>query len=246
MKKIIVLIIDSDAEPIYAIGREIWRQNAKLNNLEIFFLRATKDIKDDSIYIEDDVIYSKWIDDFSDRLIDKTLKGFIYSLKNLDFKFILRTNLSSFFNIPLFKDYINSLSESSIYAGPKEMIGLTLPNGISGNLFFCSGSGYLISKDLVNLIVEREPHCPHNLLDDVWIGMVLIDIQRQSWMRCDLIDIKEITPETNTKIEEIIRISTNEKIFHYRINNKSPFTSRQELDVACWKPIKRRFLNASA
>lgn len=244
MSNYIVLIIDSDAEPIYSLGRAIWRKNAKLHNIEIYFLRADKNILDDSIQIEGDVILTKWIENFSDRIIDKTLKGFAFCLRNIDCKFVLRTNLSSFFQIPLLDAYVKNLSQSSIYAGPGDKLQLVMPDGIIGVLHFCSGSGYLISRDLISLVFERAPqHYPHDFTDDVWLAIVLIDIQRRTWNRCDLTEITEVSPYTNAQIVKKINMADDEQIFHYRINNQGRSIPRKALDIQCWNSLEEKFLN---
>ncbi|QWD35566.1 hypothetical protein G6674_00700 [Polynucleobacter paneuropaeus] len=238
MKKFIALIIDSDAEPIYAVGREIWRRNAKKHNIEIYFLRADEKIADDSIRVEGDTIHSKWIDNFSDRLIDKTLKGFKYCLEKTDCQYILRTNLSSFFDIPLFKTYLESIPPTGIYAGPFEYFPLTLPNGISGNLCFCSGSGYLTSRDIALLALERRNEIPPYFLDDVWLAITLMDIQRLPWKRCDITNIENTSKNSILDIKSQIRAAADEKIFHFRINNSKMKIPREYLDQAAWDQIK--------
>ena len=249
MKKFIALIIDSDAEPIYAVGREIWRRNAKKHNIEIYFLRADEKITDDSVRVEGDTIHSKWINNFSDRLIDKTLKGFKYCLENTDCQYILRTNLSSFFDIPLFNAYIESIPTIGVYAGPFEYFPLTLPNGISGNFCFCSGAGYLLSRDLVSLILERNLFHPRTfgndipIPDDVWMALVLGDMQRSQWVRSDFTDINKNYEGIKLLLRERIWASKNTGLFHYRIKNDANTASRQELDLMVWNLIEEQFLN---
>jgi hypothetical protein len=239
MKKFIALIIDSDAEPIYAVGREIWRRNAKKHNIEIYFLRADEKIADDSIRVEGDTIHSKWIDNFSDRLIDKTLKGFKYCLEKTDCQYILRTNLSSFFDIPLFKTYLESIAATGIYAGPFEYFPLTLPNGISGNLRFCSGAGYLLSRDIALLALERQKEISSSFLDDVWLAITLMDIQRLPWDRCDITNIENASNQTGLSVGSEIRMARKEKKFHYRINNSCKSIPREQLDKVGWDEIQK-------
>jgi len=238
MKKFIALIIDSDAEPIYAVGREIWRRNAEKHNIEIYFLRADEKITDDSIRVEGDTIHSRWINNFSDRLIDKTLKGFKYCLENTDCQYILRTNLSSFFDIPLFNAYIESIPTIGVYAGPFEYFPLTLPNGISGNLCFCSGAGYLISRDIALLALERQNDIPSNFLDDVWIAITLMDIRRLPWKRCDITNIEDTSKNTILNIQSQILSAELEKSFHFRINNSKKLIPRKHLDQVAWDQIR--------
>jgi len=241
MKKFIVLVMDSDVEPIYSIGREVWRNNAQKYNFKIYFLRSEKKYSHDSASVEGDTIYCKWIDAFSERLIYKTLQGFKYCLENTECEYILRTNLSSYFNIPLLQKYCESLPDTLLYAGPMESYGLTLPNGISGMLYFCSGSGYLLSRDLVALAIQRSGDVPRSLPDDVWLATTLMDIIRKRWSRCDLTDINNDDAESADTITRKIRASTQEKIFHFRIKNSEKSLPREKLDIVGWKAVQNYF-----
>ena len=243
MKKFIVLIIDSDAEPIYSLGREIWRNSARKYNFEIYFLRSEKNYSNDSIVVDGDTIYCRWIENFSERLIYKTLKGFEYCLQNSRCKYVLRTNLSSFFNIPLFQVYCESAPETSLYAGPLESYPLTLPNGVSGTLLFCSGSGYLLSRDLVELTLQRSGDISRSLLDDVWLGTTLMDINRKRWVRCDLTNINNNEEHTAKSIFNEIKISAQQNIFHFRINNSKKSLPREILDKVGWEALQNYFIN---
>ena len=241
MKKFTILVIDSDVEPIYKLGREIWRINAAKHGVEIFFLRATKDIEDDSITISQDVIYTKWVNDLEGRLIDKTLKGFKHILKSEDQQYILRTNLSSFFNLGLFKEFISILPDSSIYAGSIESIELEMPDKIKRGINFCSGSGFIVSRDIASLVLERERGCPRDLLDDVWMSLVLIDIQRLGFQRCNLTNLKQIDASSIIAMNQKIEQAISENCFQYRIKNEGQ-APREQLDAPAWVALATRFL----
>ena len=119
-KKIIILVIDSDACEIYKFAKDIWQINSKLSNTKVIFLNTSTNITDDSSFIMDDHFYSKYHNSMSFRIIDKTLKGFNYCLANEEFDYILRTNLSSFFNLKKLLDYINICPSTNFYGGSIE------------------------------------------------------------------------------------------------------------------------------
>jgi hypothetical protein len=61
MVKLAVLVIDADDEPVYRVGREMWRLASKLFGVPVFFLRADKRVVDDGVYIDDDTILASTI-----------------------------------------------------------------------------------------------------------------------------------------------------------------------------------------
>lgn len=93
----------------------------------------------------------------------KTIECFKQIL-TFDFDYIFRTNSSSYVDKLGLKNYLIDKPKNKFYSG------------IIGNcndIFFCSGSGYFLSKDLVKLIVENENIINHSLIDDVAIGQFL-------------------------------------------------------------------------
>jgi len=240
LKKFTVLIIDSDVEPIYKVGRDIWRANAEKYRVDIFFLRTSNEIEDDSTVISDDVIYSKHIDNIEDRLIDKTLKGFKHVLKTTDHHYILRANLSSFFDIGLLKNFIAELPRQNVYSGAIEQIELEMPDKVRRIINFCSGSGFLLSRDIASLVLERDKFCPHTFPDDVWMGLVLIDVNRIEFKRCNLTDVKQIDVATLIKINAKIRESQASNFFQYRIKNSGNLP-REDLDMLAWTALVQHF-----
>ena len=85
-------------------------------------------------------------------------------IKDLDFDYVFRTNSSSYVDKNLLKNYLSEKPRKNFYSG---VVGNH--NGIK----FSSGSGYIISKDLIELILENEKLWNHNLIDDVSVGDLL-------------------------------------------------------------------------
>ena len=87
----------------------------------------------------------------------KTLEAFKLIL-NKDFDFLFRTNSSSYIDKKILKNLLKDKPKNKFYSG---IIGTH--DGIS----FCSGAGYVLSKDLVKLLTTNEDKIDHSLIDDV-------------------------------------------------------------------------------
>jgi hypothetical protein len=102
---------------------------------------------------------------FGDEVWGMVLQAFRFIL-DLDWTFVFHTNASSYVHKSRLLKFSESLPKTKCYCG----IPLEYP-GFEGQ--FASGSGFLISRDVVQLLSEKmETDCP-NSVEDVGIGMLL-------------------------------------------------------------------------
>jgi len=141
----------------YQTQNKTWN-SLDVNDIETYFLVGNKSENK----INGDILETN----VSESLINcgsKTLEAFKL-LKGLDFDFIFRTNSSSYVDKKLLKDYLRDKPKKNFYSG------------VVGNHFgisFSSGSGFIITKDLVNLVLDKEKEWEHRLIDDVALGLLL-------------------------------------------------------------------------
>ena len=99
------------------------------------------------------------------------------------------------------------MNDNNIYAGV---------NGIqpAQNIPFVSGSGFWLSRDIVNIILNNKNKLNKNLVDDVSIGDLLSNINKSKLDRYDLTNGIEIFDKKKL-IEDIIE----KEHYHIRINS---------------------------
>src|SRR5207244_4309286 len=96
----------------------------------------------------------------------KTIAAFEYALENRRFDLVFRTNCSSYVDLPNLRAYAEGYARlRRFYAG---VLG-----GAAGGVPFASGSGYFLSRDLVELVVQEQADWDHTKLDDVALGTLL-------------------------------------------------------------------------
>jgi hypothetical protein len=116
----------------------------------------------------------------------KTLACFEHVLERFDFDVIFRTNCSSYVDLPNLRSFVSSHARASgFYAG-----GVSTHDGVP----FASGSGYFLSRDLVELATREHDAWDHSLLDDVALGAVLAHagIEPQPAPRRDYGDVRAV------------------------------------------------------
>jgi hypothetical protein len=142
----------------------------------------------------------------------KTLDAFDISVQNFEFDYIYRTNVSSYLDLAGLQHFVNDKPRENFYGGAI---------GNHQGIYFASGCGYFISRDLVIETLRKRALWDHNLIDDVALGKLLtrdLHVDIQEVKRIDL-DSPEI---------DLDKINNNNRnIFHYRCKASNPDTTIQ-------------------
>lgn len=96
---------------------------------------------------------------------EKTLQAFKVVASNFDFDYIFRTNLGSYVSLNKIIAFLNGKPATSFYAG---IIGVYKSN--NEVIKFASGSGFFLSKDIVQLIISKSTEVDHAIIDDLAFG----------------------------------------------------------------------------
>jgi hypothetical protein len=139
----------------------------------------------------------------------KTIKAFEL-LKDYEYDYIFRTNSSSYVDKQMLKDYLQDKPRTNFYSG------------IIGNhygIHFASGSGFIVSKNVVDLVLFKKEYWEHRFIDDVALGFLLrgLGVNPVLSPRFDVVTVNENTPMNH---------------YHYRIK-----TSNREKDCQYMKSI---------
>jgi len=190
--------------PIYIKLKEIWLKYMNSSPyIDSFFMEYTNDNNqlDEKIKINGNMIYIKGSESYHPGIRDKTIECINYFLKeNIKYDFIIRTNLSSFWNFSALLQHLDALPKNNVYSG---IIG------IYENIKYASGCGFIITPDIAKLIVENKNIMNEsNIVDDVDIGYLInkFNIPYTVGFRKDFYN--------NKMFEEYIY---NNNIYHYRI-----------------------------
>lgn len=170
--KLLVLIIASDNHPAYIEMQMIWRAYMHLdpNHVEAYFIKGDPNLQSD-FEIKGDTIWSKTPECFVPGIINKTILS-LEAMKDrrMEFDYVLRTNLSSFLIFPRLLKFMKTLPKNRCYCST------VMRGGEDGSIIFGSGAGFILSRDLAELMVEKKQLIfQHNRLypDDVLVGLFL-------------------------------------------------------------------------
>ncbi len=165
--RLLILILASDQSPTYRELQNVWRTYMHSNPTQIkaYFLKGDPELSS-TIEIRDDTIWSKTQEGLiqeSAGIINKTILSLEALLPRCqEFDYVLRTNLSSFYIFPRLLEFLKTLPKQGCYAGsplwPKSQMA--------------SGSGFILSMDLVQMLVKEKGQFLGNrsVEDDLLIG----------------------------------------------------------------------------
>jgi len=159
--KVLMLIISSDTEPVYKEHRKVWLSYMNSNpSIHAYFIQYG-DIQQK---LENNTLWLTGKESFK-AIITKTIDSFDFFLKENDYDFIVRTNMSSFWNFEALMKFLNELPKEKLYSG---FIGNH--RGIK----FASGSGFIMSSDIAKLLIDNRNIAERvGIMDDVDIGYTM-------------------------------------------------------------------------
>jgi len=221
--KLIILIIDS-LEPHYVrlkqTQKDTWN-NKNFNNHTTFYYSFNNSV-DKITHTDTDLIIPGNEGFFN--IGKKTLIAFDYILNNFDFDFVFRTNLSSYIDTKLLYEHINN--NNLIYDG--------IVGNFKGLFEFCSGSGYVIRKDIIKKVIDNQNIWNHQLIDDCSLAEVLHKQNIFPDKKAKRYDYHESFNVFYNERNEIQQVKTDVhksvlNNYHYRI--KIPNNRNLELDI---------------
>lgn len=113
----------------------------------------------------DKVIYLNTQDTFA-NMGKKAVEGFEWALANRDFDYLARPNASCYVRKQLLGEYVQGLPDSNLYLGLKTA-------SCYGVDYMWGGGAYILSRDVVKLIVDNKHLWNHNYTEDVSISDLL-------------------------------------------------------------------------
>ena len=168
MKTCILIIYSDNHEEMLEIPRENFK------NTNYYFVQF-KENQENEISIENDFIYIKGKESLM-NILYKTVKAMEYVFS--DYDYIIRTNVSTLINVPKLLTFLEN-KPTTLYTSPlmSTLNWLDFNSGITDSSFFgtifASGTSIIISKNVVENILNNKSKLNHNVLDDVAIGIYI-------------------------------------------------------------------------
>ena len=207
------------------------------NDIKFFYIEYKDDISNDIVEIDDFIFIKGTEDPMIPNLLNKNIIAINYINKKYNFDFILRTNLSSIWNIYKLLDLYHIIPKTNLFGG------YLIFNQ------FITGTGIFISKDLIKKLLEIDVNRFYEL-DDVAIsnhmkqkGIEIYSFNNLNNYKMNYQILNENVTDINSNQHKnnILEINDNtyiDDILYFRVRNSS---ITQDLIVT--KKIIKRIYN---
>lgn len=215
MCKIIILIIASDNEPYYVDMQQTWKKYMNTHqNIKSYFIKGKINEHHNDVYIDEDncTMYANCEESLIPGILLKTIKCMNFVNANFDYKYIYRTNLSSFINLGKMYDYAS-----------KYNFDYGAVHGRHENILFGSGSGFFVHKNTCQYILDNKEQLDYNLYDDVAIGKLLSNFALKAVPRIDMLN----------DACDFYKMANDETNFHYRCKTGDMNKTCENLKILC-------------
>jgi hypothetical protein len=233
-KKVIILVMSS-SNPIYQeleiSIKETWF-NYRNDDVEIIFYKDNQNLidkKDYSVLDGFDLILP--CNDGFYTLGQKTIMAFEWVKKNYEFDYLYRSNLGAFVDIENLLYFLKDKPKDKFYCG---IIGRDTYY-LRKEVKFASGSGYFLSKDLVNIVCDNKDMWLHNVVDDVALGELLSKFQievNNNAIRKNICDDKVFYQLGDKETDNI----DDSEVYHIRLRS-----TNRKIDIENMKNIYEKY-----
>jgi hypothetical protein len=214
---LIILIIASPGD-VYSKFRTVWEKYMEANPLIRCFFIYNKDQGAD-VSDKRNIVSDIESGNMIPGCLIKSLYAFDFCLKNFNFDYILRTNLSSFYRFDKLLEYVDTIPCTKC---------LSAVIGHDGGPFL-SGAGMIISKDMISDIVQNRHKIDSSIIDDLAISVYLRD--NNSFIPCQRCDL------TNNETPSVVDTINTDK-FHFRIKTSNRINDPMIMDKLYYKYYK--------
>lgn len=179
--KLLVLIVATDADPLYVEGQKIWRSymHSDPEHIESYFIKSNPDLPV-AYMIEGDTIWCKTPDTL-DCMLNRTLLTYeCLSDRIREFDYILRTSTTTVYIFPRLLQFLKTLPKEKCFAGPQHRCGdYGGGDDIHWGGFFYGGPGFILSPDLVEFQLKNKHILCNNsyYFDDALLACFLLHNQ---------------------------------------------------------------------
>ena len=233
----IFLILDSDNEPIYNYNRYIWKQYMNTNSeILCIFIKYNNKLQKEIEYVKDsNTLYIKGNEQYNcQNIYTKSLIALKYIHINFNYKYVIRTNLSSFWNFKNLQEYLKQREHG------KYLMGWLVENKNDCENAFISGTGIIIPNNLVPLIFNhtKTKYCMDDIEISEFYRSKKVDIMcaRKKLHRF----VCKFEFNSKEKIDSHFKKMIDTKIVYYRVKSTE---NREINDKYCLDKLLKKCYN---
>lgn len=162
MKKVLILVLSCETRPydkMMEASMQTWDSKIVDGVQTIFYCGKSRKPNSEK------VIYLNTVDSFP-TMGQKTIEAFEWAIANTSFDYLARPNSSCYVRKQKLLDYAQNLPKENLYLG-------LITDSCYGIKYIWGGGQYILSRDVVELIVKNKHMWNHSYTEDVSIADLL-------------------------------------------------------------------------
>ena len=215
----VVLVLASDNTPLYQNFRKVYQAYLDVNpNIKVFLVYGNQY---SFIPQEHDLVFDDVEENYYPGMITKTIRAFEYVESNYDYDFLVRTNISTFWDFNRLLKRLDKQPKDRCITGSFRQCPI---KGGGRSPHYVSGVNLVLSKDLVQEAIKQQHKlCSLDLPEDWALSQIFIDmgLPPRPSIPGAIHFMEKFTSDDETPILNEIEAARKNNHDHFRIKNES-------------------------
>jgi hypothetical protein len=232
--KIVMLVLSSHNAEVYRRFRKVYQEYYDSNpNVKLFMVYGRSE---DLVKREHDLVYQDIEENYYPGMIKKTLRAMDHIDKNFEYDFMIRTNISTFWDFDRFVKRIDRMPKKNCFTG-------TLRNCFfegKKTHEFISGVNLIMSRDIVKHLVRHAQEVINiDLPEDIALSKYFVDkgMVLKPTVPGPIHFMDKFSDFDEGEVLREIALARKMNHDHFRIKNKN----REDVDIAVANTLLREY-----
>lgn len=238
----IMLIIATNDTQYFNNCRTVWKRYINLYpTVKVLFVygKLNTPLEDRD---SNDIVYDDIIEHNTFATIQKSLIAMKYISCNYSYDYLIKTNLSTFWNLNLIDNLLDKCPKEKCYAGGHDLspffISEPLYQIIHAHLY--SGVCTILTPDIVELFFKNLAKFSFTLPDDISLGLFMTDIDSNTYTIDERLYLEDYTILDSQIIQEEINKGVQNNCVYYRVKNVK---NREHTDLMIYTYLLKTIYN---
>jgi hypothetical protein len=203
----VILVIASHDTSYYHKARAVWKSYMNRDpSIKVYMLYGAVSLPDQD---ESDLVYEDITESLVPGILQKTLRAMKYVHETCTYDYLIRTNISTLWDLRYIEPLLLSCPTSRCYAGGHNLNPMNIYSGVS----------IILTPDLVEECINRQHEFIMELPDDISIGVFMNTTSYNPQTTTLAQYIEYCNPDNIEQIHKEIQDGLDRKVAYFRVKN---------------------------
>ena len=203
----VILVIASHDTSYYHKARAVWKAYMnRFPSIKVYMLYGSVSLPDQD---ESDLVYDDISESLVPGILQKTLRAMQYVHETCTYDYLIRTNISTLWDLRHIEPLLLSCPTSRCYAGGHNLHPMNIYSGVS----------IILTPDLVEECINQQHEFLIELPDDISIGLFMNTISYTPQTTSSQQYIEYCNPDDIEQIYREIQDGLDREVAYFRVKN---------------------------